>query len=363
QQKEKSVVSRKAIVKQVQKYIKQKEKDDPASKWGLVLFEHGADNPTFLDALAEDETEFEKFLQDNLKSASKDYPLEQGLMLASTYLVEAFRTTKDHVYRMVVISDGPSGDSNLDLTKALLDMLDTIKYFPVYIDIIRYGEQRVYSDDVKLKFITDATGGGIFYADSENTFKRILEEQFPGLDRPLDFHRAIPAKLLNYYEGLCYNLQQSNSPSFTCPACKSGPNSTLGAPVACEKCSTIYHERCVEELPNRYTIGLPGVTRCVHCAALLSPSLVKSAPLVLPSQIPRDVIRIDDAPTVNRVAPKISPSALDNDGIELVESPSPDLVKPGVITIEKEKPPVVAPASMDDPSPRFKFTPQRVPIG
>ncbi len=372
QQKDKGLVSRKAIVKSVQKYIKQKEKNDPDSKWGIVLFQHGEDNPSFIENLANDESEFEKYLQDNLKTASKEHPLEQGLMLASTYLVEAFRTTRDHVYRIIVISDGPSGENNLDLTNALLDMLETVKFFPVYIDIIRYGDQRVYPDDIKLKFLTDATRGGVFYADSENAFKRILEEQFSSLERPFDIYNAVPAKLMNYYEGLCFNLQQSNSPGFTCTACKNGPTPSLGSPVACEKCGATYHERCIQELPNRVSVGLPGITRCIQCGALLSPSLVKSGPLVVPHFDTREILKIDDAPLArNLVPPARGPPPTGSDGIELVESPSPELVKPTFsISPENSKGnasafPSRSPAMQDEGSPepvRVKFTPQRPPV-
>lgn len=125
----KDVVSKKMIVRQVNKYIKSKEKENLESNWGVVVFQHGEDNPEFHDKLAEDEEGLEPFLQNNLKFADKAHPIEQGLMLATTYLIDAYRNAASHILRVIVISDGPSEGSNIDLVNALMDLLDNIKYF------------------------------------------------------------------------------------------------------------------------------------------------------------------------------------------------------------------------------------------
>jgi len=93
--------------------------------------------------------EFAEFLKDNLKFSSKSHPLEQGLMLASTYLIEAYRTTKDHILRMIVISDGPT-EGTLDLTHALLGLLDNFKYFLSYLppDSVPISPLKTYTFDV-----------------------------------------------------------------------------------------------------------------------------------------------------------------------------------------------------------------------
>src|SRR5512137_2363367 len=89
------VVSKKAIVKQVQRFVKSKEKEHPESNWGIVAFKQDEDNPYFHEGLIKDEDALEPFLKDNLKFVHKANPLEQGLMLASTYLVDAYRTTRN----------------------------------------------------------------------------------------------------------------------------------------------------------------------------------------------------------------------------------------------------------------------------
>ncbi|MEX2685032.1 MAG: hypothetical protein Q6373_025885, partial [Candidatus Sigynarchaeota archaeon] len=46
------IVSKKAIVKHVQRFIKEKETGHPGSNWGIVAFKQDEDNPQFHEGLA-----------------------------------------------------------------------------------------------------------------------------------------------------------------------------------------------------------------------------------------------------------------------------------------------------------------------
>ena len=273
------VVKKKAIVKQVNKYIKKKEKDSPSSNWGLVVFRENEDNPSFIESLAKDETEFEEFLQDNLKFTVKSHPLEHGLMLASTYLVEAFRTTKDHIMRMIVISDGPTEGSNVALANALMDLFENLKYFPVFVDIIRIGEDRVYPDDIKLKLITDLMNGSVFYASNDGEFKQIManlaEKEMAAIAQQspeLSNDRKI------FFENLTWALIESAPTNASCIICNSPPNNK-GTWLACENCGAPYHLNCVEEYTNQHKVILPNMFRCIGCECLLLSNAWKPMPV------------------------------------------------------------------------------------
>jgi len=294
----KNVVSKKTIVKQVNKYIKVKEKESPESNWGTVVFQRGEDNPEFHDTLAEDEEELEPFLQDNLKFTDKAHPIEQGLMLASTYLVEAYRNGGSHVLRVIVISDGPSEDSNRDLVNALIDLLDNIKYF-MFIDIIRVGDQRVYPDDVKLKMITDTTRGNVYYAASDESFKNIMDliGQEKSLSKIKEY--PVPEDKRPFFENLCWKLIDKGVGKVACIACNKDDDS-LGTVFQCEKCGASYHESCAKELGLHEGDPLLGMFRCKKCHCLLLLSSIQNVTMQS---------RVSNKPLPAKGAAKATPSS------------------------------------------------------
>ncbi|HME53572.1 MAG TPA: PHD finger domain-containing protein [Candidatus Lokiarchaeia archaeon] len=265
----KNVVSKKTIVKQVNKYIKLREKESPESNWGTVIFQYGEDNPAFHERLAEDEEGLEPFLQNNLEFTDKSHPIEQGLMLASTYLIESYRDATSHVLRVIVISDGPSEGSNIDLLNALMDLLDNIKYF-VFIDIIRVGDERVYPDDIKLKLITDLTRGAVYYADSDDSFKNIMDNlvnQEQTLNNDMQF--IIPEEKRPFFENICWKLVDKGFTDVACVACTKEHDENDGQILQCEKCGALYHVTCAKEFEQREPGPLTGMFRCKSCHCLL----------------------------------------------------------------------------------------------
>ena len=76
-------------------------------------------------------------------------------------------------YRVIVFSDTPSGLSE-EYHHALYDLLLKAKFFDTFIDIIRVGDEKFFSDDVKLKVMTSETQGGVFYANDPKLVPDIL---------------------------------------------------------------------------------------------------------------------------------------------------------------------------------------------
>jgi hypothetical protein len=262
-----TVVSKKAIVKQVNKYIKDREKEAPSSNYGIITFNQGEDNPLFQERLAKDETELETFFQDNLKFSTKAHPIEQGLMLASTYLIETFRIASERMLRLIVISDGPTEGSTTALFGALMDLVDSIKYFPVFIDIVRIGDQRIYPDDIRLKTITDETCGLLRYAASEDAFRKAMNEIFSTAHR-----RAlgpIPEEKRGFFEALCWLLVPVAQVSGICTVCGQDLANSQEELVQCDHCCAGYHAACVESRVLDGFVFFPGITRCDHCKGLV----------------------------------------------------------------------------------------------
>ncbi|MHA1792611.1 MAG: hypothetical protein ACTSVI_08200 [Promethearchaeota archaeon] len=272
----KDVVHGNTIVSQVKRFIKQKEKLNPNYNWGVIAFKKD-EKLAFLEALAEDDKGIDKFLKNNLKFTVKSHPLEQGLMLASTYLIEAFRTTKDNHMRVIVISDGPTEGSNVDIAKALLELLDKIKYFPLFIDIIRVGSLNVYPDDVRLKFITSKTGGTLNYASSDDEFKKVMNELLR-LERDFPSTPAIPEEFRDFYRSLCFNLEYTNR-NGKCILCNGSISGSGEALVSCENCKVLYHLDCAKKHASSNNIGLRGIFRCLKCDCLLSIDKVREKKL------------------------------------------------------------------------------------
>jgi hypothetical protein len=333
------IVSKKAIVKQVNKYIKAKEKENPESNWGVVVFQHGEDNPQFHDTLAQDEEGLEPFLQNNLKFTDKAHPIEQGLMLASTYLIEAYRNGAGHVLRVIVISDGPSEGSNRDLLDALMNLLDNLKYF-MYIDIIRVGDQRVYPDDIKLKMITDLMRGNVHYATSDDAFKSIMN--IIGQEKPAtkNLEYNVPEEKRPFFEDLCWKLVDGNANGgdVTCIICNQGPDDSKGGMRACEKCGISYHVACAQKHSMQEGDPLLGMFRCKKCHCLIVAKAGKTAvvPVTPPTSRvePKTPQKEDETP--DRAKPR-----------ETKSPPATPKVPSAGTNVKKESAPVKTPPTKD----------------
>jgi hypothetical protein len=299
------VVYKKSIVKQVQRFVKTREKEHPGSNWGIVAFQHEEDNPRFHEGLAKDEDELEPFLKDNLKFVAKAHPLEQGLMLASTYLVDAYRTTRNHTLRMIVISDGPTEGSNVDLLNALMDLLDTIKYFPVYIDIIRIGDERVYPDDVKLRMIAEKANGKVYYAVTDESFKDIMEILLAASSTLLK-RGLLPIEKRTYFEGLCWSLLETGIPGTSCKAC--GQGEQYGTVLQCENCGTPYHGSCATSIAQQEYEAFPGIFRCKKCDCLINTASKKIIiPATQPAKKPAQQAKVEPVRIVIKAPSEAKP--------------------------------------------------------
>ena len=173
------------------------------------------------------------------------------------------------------MSDTPS-TKNAEYTQALMGLVETVRSFPTFIDIIRVGEGDLYPDDVKLRIISTITSGGVLYATNPKEFKSILlglakNKTLP--DLRTEGGQEIEADQKAYYENLAKDLiELQDEDHGDCMICSKSICDYCQDPTdlrKCPNCNGILHSCCAALFSWKYNIGLKNVFRCTNCGALI----------------------------------------------------------------------------------------------
>jgi hypothetical protein len=271
------IVPKRAIVKDVIAFVKQTEQVRVESNYGIVVFKEG-ENPVFMESLAEDEKGIELLLKDNLQYMSKSHSLEHGIILGLTYLIEAYRVTQEHVERLIIISDGPI-EERVEMTNAVIDLLENVKYFPLFVDIIRIGTEGLYQDAAKMTFWSKTTNGTFVAVATEAEFKAAIdglvlmkheEGSFVENEKHTLPPSTIPEEYKSFYEEMCFPLDQMELPHQNCAVCGKYETIADNNPLlSCDNCGALYHEFCALEVAKNDNIGFVHIFRCKKCQGLL----------------------------------------------------------------------------------------------
>ncbi len=266
------LISKKDVAKSIQKFAEDKLSLNPDTTFGIILFEEDG-NPFVIE-----ETKNIKDLAEQIvkswKNRNKTSYLENGLMYCLSVHAEKARI-KQGTYRILVISDQPS-NANSELEDALLRLVEIVRTFPTFIDIIRIGRQRFYKDDVKLKLIATTSSGGLFYGENEKDLMAILKglaknKKLPDLI-PEGGQAVDPSHKL-YYESLATSLEENKDMNLVCSICQENNcnycNNTGDLPKSCPQCGINYHECCAALYSWRNNIGLKHIFRCKNCGILI----------------------------------------------------------------------------------------------
>ncbi len=275
-------VSKKTILKYIHEFIKKAEKNNSnhaQNDYGIVLFNEQDNNPAFLEHLSHDEHGFDKLIKGNVKTCCGSHPFEHGIMIALYYLIERFKTDGNAVLRIIAISDGHS-EENAILTKALIDLLENVKFMPVHIDVVMIGTEVESNprDQRRFKFITLTTGGRLYYGVDSNS----LKDSFDALSNPpaapgiLDENvgtlppSRIPETYKSYFEAISWSLVPvlGTPQTACCVVCKNP--SDAGTMLECGRCGAMYHEPCAFDHAGEHNIGFVHIFRCVSCNGLLA---------------------------------------------------------------------------------------------
>ncbi|MHA1671248.1 MAG: hypothetical protein ACTSV5_11835 [Promethearchaeota archaeon] len=271
----KDFIKKKNLMKSITAFAKEKEKFHSLNTFGLIMFQKDENLITVYD---QPNTELiSKIINDKWDSREKHKSfLENGLFEILAYIFTKSKENRKN-YRVIVFSDTPSEFSEV-YHHALYDLLLKAKYFDVFIDIIRLGDEKFFADDVKLKVLSSETKGGVFYCNhpkllqdilnsliqNKNEFSVILpEEDDQFLDEDKLFYEKLAVDLITLDPGdeeVCTICNQE-----LCPICEAHSDEIH----KCFNCDAKYHLCCAIKYSIANNIGFKHIFRCVKCDTLL----------------------------------------------------------------------------------------------
>ncbi len=271
----KDFIKKKNLLKSITGFEKEKEKFHSVSTYGLIMFQKKENLITIYD---QPDTELiTKVINDKWESRENDTSfLENGLFEALAYIFTKSKEKRKN-YRVIVFSDTPSGLPE-EYHHALYDLLLKAKFFDTFIDIIRVGDAKFFTDDVKLKVMTSETQGGVFYCNDPKLLPDILnsllqnktefsvilpEEDDQFLDEDKLFYEKLAVDLITLDpedEELCTICNQE-----LCPICEAHSDEIH----KCYNCDAKYHLCCAAKYSITNNIGFKHIFRCIKCDTLL----------------------------------------------------------------------------------------------
>jgi len=268
-------LKKKPLLKAIGAFIKEKNKFNVLSSYGIVFFQKD-DNPITAYDLKETETVLNT-INDAWDTRDVEHSyLENGLYEILAYIFRRSQKARKD-YRVIIISDTPSTLSE-EYHLALYDLLIKAKRFSAFIDIIRVGDKKFYDDDVKLKVISSETHGGTFYCTDEKLFHNILgslvqskkefkiihtDEEDQILAEDQIFYEKLAVDLITLSpddEEICTICEQE-----VCPICEAHSDEIH----KCFNCNTKFHGCCAAKYSLAKNIGFMHIFRCPQCETLL----------------------------------------------------------------------------------------------
>ncbi len=268
-------IKKKNLIKLFNTFSKEKSKYHANISYGIIMFQesekliniYNSPNIETITAV------IDKYWDNREKS--KSY-FEKGLFEILAHLFKASKG-ENKAYRIIVLSDTPS-ELDRDYQDALYDLIIKAKHFNIFIDVIRFGTEKFYSDEVKLKVITSETRGGVFYCNDPKTFLNILlslvqskteevlvapdsEEEIKEEDKL--FYERLAAELISLDpedEEICGICNKE-----ICPICETHADIIH----KCYNCGAKYHSCCAAKYAINNNIGLKHIFRCIKCDTLL----------------------------------------------------------------------------------------------
>ncbi|MHA1521846.1 MAG: hypothetical protein ACTSRK_16845 [Promethearchaeota archaeon] len=265
-------LSKKQLFKGIEQFVK--DKLDKIANSSFSCFYFLKENVPFLSEEMTDSKLVKNQINDDWKNRELSQSnFENGLFYCLSFLAQK-AAKKAGNYRVIVITDTPSQKSS-EYAEALMELVETVKNFPTFIDIIRIGKKERYSDDVKLRIISTLTSGGLFYAQNDKDFRGKFialakNKVLPNL-REEGGQEIDPDKKI-YYENVAQQLIPSKTGSGTCVICGKDLceycNQTNDK-LECQICGKAYHECCGALYSWKKNIGLKNIFRCVSCGGLV----------------------------------------------------------------------------------------------
>jgi len=274
----KDVLKKKDIIKTIKYFIEEKNKINIKGHYSILIFQEEG-NPVFITD-KKDASIIAKAINENWSSRPKEISFfENGLFYIFSYIAETVRK-KSKYNRVIVITDTPS-DLNDEYQEAVFNLVEKIKHFPTFIDIIRVADkgERFFKDDVKLNILASDTKGGNFVVQGkkelQETFEKLIKSKqlvTTFADRPDQI--KISSDDYMFYSKLAKQLGKHDTMEKlecffcreeVCPVCTHIDD----VPLICEDCNSGFHSCCVTNYTITHNIGIPHIFRCPKCDILL----------------------------------------------------------------------------------------------
>ena len=268
------ILSKKDIIKTIESFMGEKQKKNPNTGFTIYFFKENSE--PFVSNEFVTSKELEQIIENDWKThdmTSSNF--ENGLFFCLSILVSK-AVKGEGVFRVVVVSDSPSKKS-AEYAEALMELVETIRTFPTFVDIIRIGKEEIYKDDVKLRLITTLTGGALLYAQDSKSFKSSMEglaknKVLPDL-RP-EGGQTLDRSKTKFFENWSKELAEVDpSENARCQLCTNVQcnfcNDEADVVQKCPNCGTFYHECCAALYSWRHNLGLKHIFRCMKCGILI----------------------------------------------------------------------------------------------
>ncbi|WP_457559660.1 hypothetical protein [Candidatus Harpocratesius sp.] len=267
-----NILSKKNLLKGIEQFIKDKLNKIPNCSFSCFYFLQ--ENTPFLSEEMSNIKEIKNQINTDWKKREiSQSNFENGLFYCLSFLAQK-AAQKAGNYRVIVISDSPSQKSS-EYAEALMELVETVKNFPTFIDIIRIGGNERYSDDVKLRIISTLTSGGLFYAQNEKEFLSkfvALAKNKTLPDLRVEGGQEIDKDKKLYYENVAKLLTTAEPNLGPCLICGKEICEYCSLPedkISCPLCGKPYHECCAALYTWKKNIGLKNIFRCVNCGGLI----------------------------------------------------------------------------------------------
>ena len=268
-------LKKKILAKGINTFIKDKEKFNSLSSYGVVMFQEKGAPITVYDEKNGDI--ILNIVNDHWENRERKQSfLENGLFEILSYVFRKSQKARKN-YRVIIISDTPSSLSE-EYHSALYDLIIKARRFDTFIDVIRVGDQKFYDDDVKLKVISSETHSGVFYCNDTKLFPNILSSLVQSKTELTIMQPDEDDQLLEedkaFYEKLAVDLISLDSEEKElCDICEQELCPICGAYSdeihKCFNCNAKYHSCCAAEYSLAKNIGFKHLFRCVQCDTLL----------------------------------------------------------------------------------------------
>ncbi|WP_371804728.1 hypothetical protein [Candidatus Lokiarchaeum ossiferum] len=266
------ILGKKDMVKSIQSFLEEKLKKNPDTSFSAFYFKEG--NEPFLSEEVSNIKELTKIINNDWKTREQsESNFENGLFYCLSFLASKAAISSGS-FRVICISDLPSKKGS-EYAEALMALVETVRTFPTFIDIIRVGKSEMYPDDVKLRIVSTLTSGGLFYASDSKEFKLT----FVGLaknktlpDLRVEGGQEIDQDKKTYYENLAKALVQGQIGKEKCSLCSKKTCDYCNEKddiYKCSQCGTFYHECCAALYSWKFNMGLKHIFRCITCGAIL----------------------------------------------------------------------------------------------